>query len=153
MCNSKTFIKYFLLRVIKEVVYMASKKSTKKKSVHKKSASKKKKSTKKNIPSVPENVSPQVIGLAREREIAMDFATKVYKEFNTLVKSVVLFGSAAKHEANEKSDIDVIIILDDVSIKFDNELIAWYRKNLGKIVAKHKYIKPLHVNSVKLSTW
>lgn len=146
---------------------MASKKSTNKKSKKKKSTSKtstkSKKSSKKthttkkknNVPSIKpkETVAPQVISLAREREMAMDFATKVYKEFDTLIKSVVLFGSAAKHEANERSDVDIIIILDDVSVKFDNELIAWYRTHLGKLIEKNKYLKPLHVNSVKLSTW
>jgi uncharacterized protein (UPF0332 family) len=33
------------------------------------------------------------------------------------------------------------------------ELIAWYREELGKLISKNPYIKPLHINSVKLSTW
>jgi predicted nucleotidyltransferase len=104
------------------------------------------------IPKVP-SATRRTLSLINEREIAVDFAGKVYKEFDSLVKSVILFGSSAKQEATEKSDIDIIIILDDVSVKFDDELIAWYRKNLGRITAKNKYIKPLHINSVKLSTW
>ncbi len=95
----------------------------------------------------------ETMAIATEREMAMDFATKVYKEFDTMIKSVVMFGSSSKHQQTAESDIDIIIILDDVSIKFDEELIAWYRKHLGEIMRKNAYAKPLHVNSVKLSTW
>lgn len=118
--------------------------------VSKKSTKKSTKKTKKKVRAVS---SGRTMTLVTEREIAMDFATKVYREFNTLVKSIVLFGSSATQETKKGSDIDIIIILDDVTTKFDNELISWYRKNLGRVVAQNKYIKPLHINSVKLSTW
>ena len=118
----------------------------KKKSSRKKIKIDKKKSKidKKNIPTLQ---------LKSESEIAMDFATKVYKKFNKIVKSVVLFGSTIKQTAVAGSDIDIIIILDDVSIKWDQELIAWYREELDKILRKNPYDKSLHVNTIKLSTW
>ena len=88
-----------------------------------------------------------------EREIALDFATKVYEKFDQMVKSVVLFGSSAKKTATPDSDIDVIIIIDDVSVNWDQELIAWYREELGKLIKMNPYSKALHINTVKLSTW
>jgi predicted nucleotidyltransferase/uncharacterized protein (UPF0332 family) len=88
-----------------------------------------------------------------EREIALDFATKVYKEFDQMIKSIVLFGSSARRKSSPGSDIDIIVIIDDVSVKWDMELIAWYREELGKLIQKNPYRKPLHINSVKLSTW
>lgn len=91
--------------------------------------------------------------ITSEREIAMDFATKVYKKFNEMIKSVVLFGSAAKKTAKEKSDIDIIVIIDDVAIHWDLELISWYREELGKLIQSNNYRMPLHINTVKLSTW
>ena len=36
------------------------------------------------------------LGISGEREIASDFAMKVYKKFDQMIKSVVLFGSSAK---------------------------------------------------------
>jgi len=132
---------------MKREVKMVSKKSTKK------SNKKVKKKVVKKIEKKIQETSESTMSLVSEKEIAMDFATKVYKEFNTLIKSVVLFGSSARQETKTGSDIDIIIILDDVTTKFDNELISWYRKNLGKVVVQNKYIKPLHINSVKLSTW
>ncbi|MCR4284469.1 MAG: nucleotidyltransferase domain-containing protein [archaeon] len=96
---------------------------------------------------------PKTLLIARERDIASDFATKVYKEFDQLIKSIVLFGSSAKKTSTPKSDIDIVIIIDDVSVKWDQELISWYREELGNIIQINPYVKPLHVNTVKLSTW
>ncbi len=88
-----------------------------------------------------------------ERDIAMDFAIKVYRKFDKLVKSIILFGSSAKHVAVPGSDIDIIIIIDDASIKFDEKIIFWYREELANIIKENPYKKDLHINTVKLSTW
>jgi len=88
-----------------------------------------------------------------ERDIAMDFAQKVYEKFGKMIKSVILFGSTTKETRVSGSDIDVIIIVDDASVQFDQELIAWYREELGKIITSNPYKKELHINTVKLSTW
>jgi predicted nucleotidyltransferase len=115
---------------------------------------KKKKSSKtksniknKNIKKIPS------INLKTEHDIAMDFAIKVSQQFNKMVKSVVLFGSAAKKEQTVGSDIDIVIILDNASVKWDQELIAWYREELEKIIKHNQYKHSLHINTIKLSTW
>jgi uncharacterized protein (UPF0332 family) len=51
------------------------------------------------------------------------------------------------------SDIDMIVIIDDASVQWDQELIAWYREELGKLVQANPYKKDLHINSIKLTTW
>ncbi len=91
--------------------------------------------------------------LKLESEIAMDFATRAYETFNKIIKSIVLFGSSVKQEAVAGSDIDIIIIIDDVSIVWDSELTAWYREELEKLLRKNPYQKDLHINTIKLSTW
>ena len=96
---------------------------------------------------------PDTIKIVGEREMASDFATKVYDKFDQIIKSIVLFGSSVKREATLVSDVDIIVIIDDVSVKWDEELIAWYREELGKLIQSNPYSKPLHVNTVKLSTW
>jgi predicted nucleotidyltransferase/uncharacterized protein (UPF0332 family) len=110
----------------------------------KKQASEKKQKPVKNYPSLE---------LKSERDIAMDFATKVYQKFDKLIKSVVLFGSTAKHTEVVGSDIDIIIVVDDVSVIFDDKIIVWYREELGDIIKKNQYKKDLHINTIKLSTW
>lgn len=115
------------------------------KKVVKKDMSKTKATTKKSdIPTMK---------IAGEREIAMDFAMKVYGKFDQMIKSIVLFGSSAKKIAVAGSDIDIVVIIDDVSVRWDEELIAWYREELGKLISTNPYRKSLHINTVKLSTW
>ncbi len=86
-------------------------------------------------------------------DIAYDFATKSYKKFREVIKSIILFGSVSKEKVRKGSDIDIIIIVDDCSIEWDQELIAWYREELSKLIAKQKYRRRLHVNTVTLSTF
>lgn len=91
--------------------------------------------------------------IVSERDIGLDFATKVYATFDQMVKSIVLFGSSAKKVSTPSSDIDLVIIIDDVAIAWDETLIAHYRESLGEIVRDNPYRKSLHINTVKLSTW
>jgi predicted nucleotidyltransferase len=139
---------------------MVVKKKLKKKQVKKLSPKKKikksaiKKVKKKQVkkPKIDFTKLPS-LKLRTESEIAMDFATKAYKKFDKIVKSIILFGSSAKKKAIAGSDIDIIILLDDVSIKWDQQLIAWYRTELEKIVKSNPYKIDLHINTIKLSTW
>src|SRR3989344_5403810 len=117
---------------------------TKKKDNKKKKISKLKTSVKKNFPT---------LDLRNDRDIAMDFAVKVYEKFNNLVKSVILFGSSAKNAAMSSSDVDIIIVIDDASIQWDHELIAWYREELGKLVSSNPYKKELHITTTKVTSW
>tara|TARA_Y100000310_G_scaffold333776_1_gene412033 strand:- start:363 stop:1235 length:873 start_codon:yes stop_codon:yes gene_type:complete len=103
-----------------------------------------KKISAKNIPTLK---------LKSERDIAADFAEKVYKKFDRLVKSIVLFGSQIKNTKLVGSDIDIIILVDDTAVQFDEKLIAWYREELGKLVQSNPYKHDLHINTVKLTTW
>jgi len=91
--------------------------------------------------------------IVTEKDIAMDFALQVHKKFDRLIKASILFGSQSKGTANATSDIDIILIVDDASINWDIELIAWYREELAKIISGSRYNQELHINTIKLTTW
>lgn len=86
-------------------------------------------------------------------EIAHDFAIKAYRQFRDIIKSIVLFSPVPTLEKSKKEDIDIVVILDDCTIQWDQELIAWYREELSKLVAKQPYVKKLHITTVTLSTF
>lgn len=112
----------------------------------------KKKISKKKVSQKKETL-PKTLNLKTDQEIAIDFATKAYKKFTKLVKSVVLFGSVTKQKVSSNSDIDIIILIDDVSLAWDQELIAWYREELDKLLKSNPYEGIIHINTIKLSTW
>jgi predicted nucleotidyltransferase/uncharacterized protein (UPF0332 family) len=108
---------------------------------------------KKKTPKKKDKKNISTLQLKSESDIAMDFATKAYKTFNKIIKSIILFGSTTKKTSSAGSDIDIIIVIDDVSINWDSELIVWYRTELDKILRANPYKKSLHINTIKLSTW
>ena len=115
-------------------------------------ASKKSKDNSKKIKKFEAKEFPS-LNLKTEADIALDFATKAYEKFNKIVKSIILFGSSVKQDQTTGSDIDLIIVIDDASIVWDQELIAWYREELEKILQSNPYNKSLHINTIKLTTW
>jgi predicted nucleotidyltransferase/uncharacterized protein (UPF0332 family) len=152
-----TFIKYYYLE---KITKMVKKKKTKVLPPKSRKKVAKKRIKVRALPDYKKSLGEanflrpvDTLKLVSEREIALDFASKVYREFDRMIKSVVLFGSSAKNVAVPDSDIDVIIIIDDVEVAWDDELIAHYREELGRIIKTNPYKKALHINTVKLSTW
>jgi predicted nucleotidyltransferase/uncharacterized protein (UPF0332 family) len=125
-----------------------NKNSKRKKRIKKEDYKKKKKESEKE-----DSKKFPTLKIGNRSDIAMDFATKAYKKFNKIVKSIILFGSTTKQTSVAGSDIDIIIVIDDVSINWNSELIAWYREELDKILRANPYKGNLHINTVKLSTW
>ncbi|MFH1174931.1 MAG: nucleotidyltransferase domain-containing protein [archaeon] len=82
--------------------------------------------------------------------IATSFAKEIKKEMHQLIKEVILFGSTARRKEHH-GDIDVLVIIDDVSLNFTEELVQTYRIILYKIVSKIS--KHLHVTSMKLTSF
>lgn len=91
--------------------------------------------------------------LERDYKIAYDFAFKVSKKFKNIIKSVILFGSVAKGVPKATSDIDLVILVDDASIKWDKEAIDWYQEELKKLTNKEPEKDRLHINTVTLSSF
>ncbi len=56
-----------------------------------------------------------------------NFSKKLILEMKSLVKSIVLFGSNTHDTLNRESDIDIMIVLDNVSVYVSDELREAYR--------------------------
>lgn len=86
-----------------------------------------------------------------ELDIAYEFAKKVYKEFGNFVKSLVLFGSASTKKAGSKGDIDILIIVDDVTIEFNEPLVQTYRILMQKLIGQVS--TKIHLTSMRLTSF
>lgn len=89
----------------------------------------------------------------KEFNIAREFAKRVYQEFGTFVKALILFGSTTKGKLAKEGDIDILIIIDDVSINLTRELTHTYRIITEKILAGMPDSERLHIQSMKFSSW
>ncbi len=84
-------------------------------------------------------------------DVVYTFSKEVKKELGNLLKGIILFGSTARHlNTNKKSnDIDILLIIDDVTVKLTAELIQTYRIIVEKIVVRIS--KKLHITSLRLT--
>jgi predicted nucleotidyltransferase/uncharacterized protein (UPF0332 family) len=86
-----------------------------------------------------------------EYDVAHSFAKRLQDEFGDFLKMVILFGSAARHVRGPKGDIDVLIVVNDLSIRMTAEVIEAYKliveKTVGKVSTR------LHVTSMTLTSF
>lgn len=92
------------------------------------------------------------VPLKTDYDIAYDFAIKAYEIFQPTVKSIVLFGSSAKGTQGKDSDIDIVIMVDDATIIWDEPLKAWYRNKMQHLVAALRYPKKLHIHTMTITS-
>ena len=83
-------------------------------------------------------------------ETARKFAKIMYKEFGNFLSALVMFGSSATGTRSPKGDLDILVVLDDVRIKFSRELVETYRIITEKAVSEVDP-KRLHIQSMRLT--
>lgn len=83
-------------------------------------------------------------------DIAYKFSEKAYKEFGSFVKAIVLFGSATRKDQPE-GDIDILIIVDDLSIILRGEVVETYRIITQKLI--NDISNRLHITTLKLTSF
>lgn len=98
----------------------------------------------KKVPQTKSNYS------ANNLDIAYAFSKEIHKELNDLLKAIVLFGSAARQKEGTH-DIDILLIVDDVSMRLTPELTQAYRIVVEK--TSQKVSPKLHITSMKFTTF
>ena len=89
-----------------------------------------------------------------DKAIAYKFAAAIYKELDKLCRAIVLFGSVteeAEESHSRAGDIDILLVLDDVTIQLSDEIITGYRLITEKCI---RDVSPrIHVTSLKFTTF
>ena len=84
-------------------------------------------------------------------DIALDFSKKMKKELGDFIKAIVLFGSSARKTEKKNSDIDLLVIIDDLSVEMSAEIVESYRVITEKIIGSTS--DKLHVTSLRYLTF
>jgi|FLOH01.1.fsa_nt_gi predicted nucleotidyltransferase/uncharacterized protein (UPF0332 family) len=83
-------------------------------------------------------------------DLAYDFSKKIYKEFGKFIKAIVIFGSTARKKNNSK-DIDILLIVDDITMVLSRELIQTYRIITEQVVANVS--TKLHITTLRFTNF
>ena len=101
---------------------------------------------------IPKRENPNLEKYERhDVDISYRFANELYKELGSLIRAVVLFGSAARQKTTAKSDIDILVILDDLTISLSPEVVDAYRVILNKIIVKVS--TRLHITTLRFTSF
>jgi len=98
-----------------------------------------------------EHPKPQPKYSKSDTDIAYKFAKEIWKEFDRFCKAIVLFGSASTEDQKKGSDIDILIIVNDISYYLTPEVVEAYRVIVQNTVAKIS--KKLHVTTLKFTSF
>src|SRR3989344_8050487 len=79
------------------------------------------------------------------------FAHELQKEMGKFLKAVILFGSGARKSMVPGSDIDVLVLIDDVSIVVTRDVADAYRIAIEQIIGKVS--RRLHVVTLRLTAF
>ncbi|MBU90187.1 hypothetical protein CMO94_01490, partial [Candidatus Woesearchaeota archaeon] len=69
-------------------------------------------------------------------DLSYRFANNLYKEMGGLIRAVIIFGSSARKAATAKSDIDILVVIDDLTISLGPEVIEAYRVIVNKTIVR-----------------
>lgn len=86
------------------------------------------------------------------KKLAQDFVKELKHELKDFLKAAVMFGSSAREKREEikKTDIDVLLIIDDADIIITPELTQTYQlivKNVGAKISPRLHISTLRLTS------
>ncbi|MFC1768336.1 nucleotidyltransferase domain-containing protein [Nanoarchaeota archaeon] len=101
---------------------------------------------------IPKKENPNIELYHRQDvELARQFTIEMQKELKSFLRASVIFGSTARGSTTKKSDVDILLIIDDTMIDVTNELVEAYRLIVQRYIMK---ISPrLHIISLRFSSF
>ena len=84
-------------------------------------------------------------------DTAYRFANEVYRELGSFIRGVVIFGSAARRTKTAGSDLDMLIIIDDLMMNMTPEVVEAYRLIVQKSIVRVS--TKIHVTTLRFTAF
>ncbi len=68
--------------------------------------------------------------------VANKYSDDILKKYKKVVKSIILFGSVIRGDVHEKSDIDILVVIDDTLARFTPEMKERFDDDLHRLAKK-----------------
>ncbi len=85
-------------------------------------------------------------------DAAYKFSKDIFKDYPKIIKTLILFGSYSKGKQTESSDVDIMIIMDDLLNNLDEKFLGPFYADVDKLVKLEKSVK-FHMNFVTLTAF
>lgn len=101
---------------------------------------------------IPKKEHPNIERYYKEDvDTAYKFANEIYKELGSLIRAVVIFGSAARKTKDASSDIDILVIIDDLMMNMSPEVVEAYRLIVQKSIVKVS--TKIHITTMRFTSF
>lgn len=84
-------------------------------------------------------------------DLAYRFANELYSEMGSLIRGVVIFGSSARKTTTAKSDVDILVIIDDLMLSLSPEVLEAYRVIVNRLIVKVS--TRLHITTLRFTAF
>jgi predicted nucleotidyltransferase/uncharacterized protein (UPF0332 family) len=81
----------------------------------------------------------------KKLKLAQEFCDAVLKKYKKIIKAVVVFGSLTRNDFTEKSDIDILVIIDDTLARFTPEMkeaFDFKLQDIGRSISESISVQP-----------
>lgn len=85
-------------------------------------------------------------------DTAYKFSKDLFVKYPRVIKSIVLFGSYSKGKETQSSDVDIMIVMDDILNRLDETFLGVFYRDVDEHVKMEKSMK-LHINFVTLTAF
>jgi len=82
-------------------------------------------------------------------KLTNELSTKLKSELGDLLKGVIFFGSAVRGDSTSHSDIDVLLLIDDLTIIFSEDVVTSLRviiKKVASSISESFHITPMNLS-------
>ena len=90
------------------------------------------------------NLEISLILAPNEKEAVTEFATILRQQFGPMIKEIILFGSKARGDGKQHSDIDILIVL--------NKLSWEIKKNISRLAAQENIKHNVLISTIRYDT-
>ena len=84
-------------------------------------------------------------------KIVQKFSQQLKNELGDFIMGTIIFGSSARRQTTKESDIDVLVVSNDISFQINDALVESYRIIIEKIIATTS--PKLHVTSMTYTSF
>ncbi|MBT6774806.1 hypothetical protein HOA91_05550 [Candidatus Woesearchaeota archaeon] len=84
-------------------------------------------------------------------KIAQKFSQQLKNELGDFIMGTIIFGSSARRQTTKESDIDVLVVSNDISFQINDALVESYRIIIESIIANTS--SKLHVTSMTYTSF
>ena len=84
-------------------------------------------------------------------DLSYRFANELYSELGSLIRGVIIFGSSARKTTTAKSDVDILVIIDDLMIGLSPEVLEAYRVIVNKVIVRVS--TRLHITTLRFTSF